>query len=78
MDETFRVSGIEIRVTPSGEVWHLDRFLGRVAREQRLGEWFWRAFDPDTGEPVKRFMSARAQAIQLLLLRSDLIEGIGY
>jgi hypothetical protein len=78
VDETFRVSGIEVRLTPVGEVWYGERLLGRVAREQRLGQWFWRAYDAETGEPLKRFLTARPEAIQLLLLRSDLIEGIGF
>ena len=78
MDEEFRVSGIEVRITPAGEVWHGDRLLGRVMREERFGQWFWRAYDPSTGEPVKRFLTARPEAVQLLLLRSDLIDGIGF
>lgn len=78
MDEIFRVSGIEVRVTPEGEVWHEGRLLGRVAREQRFDQWFWRAYEAETGEALKRFLTARPEAIQLLLLRSDLIEGIGF
>ncbi len=78
MDEVFRVSGIEVRVTPTGEVFHSGGPLGRVVREQRFEQWFWRAYDAGSSEPVKRFMTTRPEAIQLLLLRSDLIEGIGY
>ncbi len=78
MDEVFRVSGIEVRVTSEGDVWHLVRALGRVAREQRFEQWFWRAYDPGSDEPVKRFLTTRPEAIQLLILRADLIEGIGY
>ncbi|AIE85116.1 hypothetical protein [Fimbriimonas ginsengisoli] len=78
MDETFRISGIEVRLTPTGEVWFQDRLLGRVGREERFGQWFWRAYDAETGEAVKRFLTSRPEAIQLLLLRSDLIDGIGF
>jgi len=35
-------------------------------------------YDAETGEPVKRFLTARPEAIQLLLIRAELIEGIGY
>lgn len=78
MDESFRVSGIEIRITKAGEVWHGERLLGRVDKERRFDQWFWRAYDPETGEALKRFFSSRPEAVQLLLIRSDLIEGIGF
>jgi hypothetical protein len=78
MDEIFRASGIEVRVTPEGEIVHEGVVLGRVGREQRFGQWFWRAYDSETGEPLKRFLTSRPEAIQLLLLRADLIEGIGF
>jgi hypothetical protein len=77
-DELFRVSGIEVRLTPAGEVWSRGQLLGRVAREERAGQYFWRAWDPGAEEPVKRFLTARHEAIQVLLLRADLIGGIGY
>lgn len=76
--ELFRVSGIEVRVLANGEVWFEDRRLGSVGREKRFDQWFWRAYDGETGEPLKRFLTTRPEAIQLLLLRSDLIEGIGF
>ena len=78
MDEVFRVSGIEVRVTATGEVWHGNSHLGSIGREERFGQWFWRAFDSESGEPLKRFLTTRPEAVQLLLLRADLIEGIGY
>jgi hypothetical protein len=78
VDEIFRVSGIEVRLTPKGEVWHGDKLLGRVEREARAGLAFWRAYDAGATEPVKRFHTARHEAIMLLLLRTDMIEGIGF
>jgi len=77
MNEEFRVSGIEIRLTPEGKVWAGDLYLGRVFREARAGQFFWRAFDPEE-EPIKRFLTARHEAIQVLILRADLVEGIGF
>jgi len=76
--EKFRISGIEIGLTASGEVWCIDRLLGRVARENRFDQWFWRAYDADPTVEIKRFFTSRPEAIQLLLLRADLIEGIGF
>jgi hypothetical protein len=75
--EQFRISGIEVSLTGNGEVWAEGRILGRVSRENRFDQWFWRAFDGD-GTEVKRFFTSRPEAIQLLLLRADLIEGIGF
>ena len=75
--EQFRISGIEVSLTAAGEVWAEGRILGRVARENRFSQWFWRAFDVE-GAEVKRFFTSRPEAIQLLLLRADLIEGIGF
>jgi len=76
--EEFRISGIEVRLTARGEVWCEGRLIGRVAREQRFDQWFWRAFDADPKVEIKRFFTSRPEAIQLLLLRADLIEGIGF
>lgn len=77
-DETFRVSGIEVRVDPQRRVWHGEELLGKVGREQRFGQWFWRGYDPQTGEPYKRFLTTRPEAILLLLLNSGHIDGIGF
>jgi len=76
--EHFRISGIEIGLTANGEVWSGGNMLGRVAREQRFDQWFWRAYDADPTLEIKRFFTSRPEAIQLLLLRADLIEGIGF
>jgi len=78
MEEIVRISGIEVLVTADGKVIHEGRTLGRVAREQRFDQWFWRAYEAETGEPLKRFLTSRPEAIQLLLLNADLIEGIGF
>jgi len=77
MDEVLRVSGIEVSISPGGVVRHEGKDLGKVVREQRFDQWFWRAYDPTSGEPLKRFLTSRPEAIQLLLLNADLIEGIG-
>ncbi len=74
--EVIRVSGIEVTIQPNGDVLSGVQHLGSVKREQRMGEWFWRPFPAD-GEPCKRFLTARHEAIQVLLLRSDLVGGIG-
>ena len=76
--EVFRISGIEIGLTETGKVWADDREIGSVARERRFDQWFWRAYDVDPIVEIKRFFTSRPEAIQLLLLRADLIEGIGF
>lgn len=78
MDETFRVSGIEVRLTPTGDIWHEGTHLGRVTREKRFEQWFWRAYYGESPEPLKRFLTARHEAVQLLLLRWELVDGIGF
>jgi hypothetical protein len=75
--ESFRISGIEVNLTTSGEVWVEGTCLGKVSRENRFDQWFWRAVDGE-GRDIKRFFTSRPEAIQLLLLRADLIEGIGF
>ncbi len=75
--EEFRISGIAVRLTKEGETWADDRLVGKVSRERRFDQWFWRAHDAD-GVEVKRFFTSRPEAIQLLLLRAGLIEGIGF
>jgi len=78
ISETFRISGIEVGLTRNGEVWCEGTLVGRVSREQRFDQWFWRALDPDPSIEIKRFFTSRPEAIQLLLLRAELIEGIGF
>lgn len=76
--EQFRIAGIEIGLTADGQVWTGERMLGRVARERRFDQWYWRCQDPNPEVEIKRFFSSRPEAIQLLLLRADLIDGIGF
>lgn len=76
--EEFRISGISVQLTANGEVWCEGRNVGRVVRENRFDQWFWRAYDPGADVQIKRFFTSRPEAIQLLLLRADLIEGIGF
>lgn len=78
MEELFRVSGLEVQVLPNGDVLHEGVRLGRVGREQRFDQWFWRAYSAETGEPLKRFLTSRPEAIKLLLLNADLLDGIGF
>lgn len=75
--EDFRISGIGVTLSADGQVHVGTRPIGRVYRERRFDQWFWRAED-DSGSEVKRFFTSRPEAIQLLLLRADLIEGIGF
>ena len=75
--EEIRIIGIVVNLTATGEVWCDGIFLGQVSREQRFDQWFWRAVDAEKNQ-VKRFFTSRPEAIQLLLLRADLIEGIGF
>jgi len=75
--ESFRISGIAVNLTAGGEVWVEGVLVGQVSREKRFDQWFWRAVDGEQNE-IKRFFTSRPEAIQLLLLRADLIEGIGF
>ena len=77
MAETVRVSGIEVAIEGS-KVFFEDRLLGTIGREERLGQMFWRAYDPTTGEVYKRFFTARHEAIRLLLINADLLDGLGF
>jgi len=74
----FRVSGIEVTLRPDNTVWHDGTCLGSVGREQRLGQWFWRSYAPDSGIAYKRFFTARHEAIMLLLINADLLDGLGF
>jgi hypothetical protein len=76
--ETFRVGGIEVSIDAKGVVRHGDLSVGRVGREKRFDQWFWRAFDPETGEPAKRFLTSRPEAILLLLINAGYVDGIGF
>jgi hypothetical protein len=73
-----RISGIEVEVDPKGNVFFEGRQLGRVSRQERVGQFFWRAYQGDSEEPLKRFLTTRPEAIQLLLINADLVDGIGF
>lgn len=75
--ERIRVNGIEVEVGRQGDVYLDGGHLGSVVREQRLGQWFWRAREPG-GEALKRFLTSRPEAILLLLLHADVVDGIGF
>ncbi|HSI71637.1 MAG TPA: hypothetical protein VK934_00550 [Fimbriimonas sp.] len=76
--ETLRISGIEVTVDAKGGVFLRDEQLGHVGREERLGQFFWRAYPGNSEEPLKRFLTTRPEAIQLLLINADIIDGIGF
>jgi hypothetical protein len=76
--ESFRISGIEVSVDAKGQVFLAEELLGRVAREERLGQNFWRAYPSGADGPLKRFLTTRPEAIQLLLINADVIDGIGF
>jgi hypothetical protein len=73
-----RVSGIEVEVDSEGLVRHRGVLLGRVDRERRFEQWFWRAFSPEDDSAYKRFFTSRPEAIQLLLIHADLLDGLGF
>lgn len=71
------MSGLEVSI--EGQSVYFDgRLIGTLAREQRFEQWFWRAFHPETGEPFKRFFTTRPEAIQLLLINADALDGLGF
>ncbi|MEZ0327914.1 MAG: hypothetical protein ACAH95_18620 [Fimbriimonas sp.] len=76
--DTVRISGLEVTVDARGVVTFEGRVLGRVAREERVGQFFWRAYEGTSQEPLKRFLTTRPEAMQLLLINADLIDGIGF
>ncbi len=73
-----RISGIEVQVDSRGQVVYDGSVLGRVLREERVGQFFWRAYQGSADEPLKRFLTTRPEAVQLLLINADLIDGIGF
>ena len=76
--ENVIVNGLEIEIADGSEVRFEGELLGVIGREQRFEQWFWRAFDRETGVPYKRFFSARHEAIRLLLIHADLMDGLGF
>jgi hypothetical protein len=72
---TQRVNGIEVeltRIADGFEVYHEGRRLGSVTRVQRVGEIMWQA------EGSKRFRTMMTQAVEELLVRAELIDGLGW
>lgn len=72
---TQRVCGIEVeltRIQDGFEVRHQDQLLGTVKRVERVGETMWQAQDS------KRFRTMMTQAVEELLVRAELIDGLGW
>ena len=72
---TRRINGIEVTLdrTPTGfEVYHLGKHLGTVTKVERVGEIMWQAKDS------KRFRTMMTQAVEELLVRAELIDGLGW
>jgi hypothetical protein len=70
-----RVCGIEVELTrtPTGfEVAHAGTRLGSVRKVERMGEIMWQA------EDSKRFRTMMTQAVEELLVRAELIDGLGW
>ena len=73
-----RISGLEVEIDAKGQVFFEGQLLGRVARQERVGQHFWRAYEAGSEEPLKRFLTTRPEAVQLLLINADLVDGIGF
>jgi hypothetical protein len=70
-----RINGIEVRLERKGpgfDVYHQDQLLGSVKRVERVGETMWQA------EGSKRFRTMMTQAVEELLVRAELIDGLGW
>lgn len=70
-----RINGIEVRLerTETGfEVFHDDVRLGAVNRVNRVGEAMWQA------EGSKRYRTMMPQAVEELLVRGGLSDGLGW
>jgi hypothetical protein len=70
-----RINGIEVTLnrTPTGfEVFHSGGRLGSVEKVERVGEIMWQA------EGSKRFRTMMPQAVEELLVRAGLIDGLGW
>ncbi len=73
--QTQRVCGIEVTLVRSGagfDVFHLGEKLGSVRKVERVGETMWQASDS------KRFRTMMTQAVEELLVRAELIDGLGW
>jgi hypothetical protein len=70
-----RINGIEVTLERKGlgfEVFHQGERLGFVHRVERVGETMWQA------EGSKRFRTMMTQAVEELLVRAELIDGLGW
>jgi len=70
-----RINGIEVELerTASGfEVFHDGKRLGSVSRVRAVGEDMWQA------EGSKRYRTMMPQAVEELLVRSGLTDGLGW
>jgi hypothetical protein len=70
-----RINGIEVTLlrTETGfEVFHEGKRIGAVAKVQAVGEAMWRA------EGSKRYRTMMPQAVEELLVRSGLTDGLGW
>ena len=70
-----RVCGIEVELTRTSDgflAYHDGKLLGSVKRVERVGETMWQA------EDSKRFRTMMTQAVEELLVRAELIDGLGW
>lgn len=73
--ETRRVNGIEVtldRFANGFDVIYEGKSLGKVVKVERVGETMWQA------EGSKRFRTMMTQAVEELLVRAELIDGLGW
>jgi len=70
-----RINGIEVtleRTVTGFEVFHDGKRLGAVSRVQAVGEVMWQA------EGSKRYRTMMPQAVEELLVRAGLSDGLGW
>ena len=70
-----RINGIEVtlnRTSTGFDVLHQGELLGSVAKVQRVGETMWQASES------KRYRTMMPQAVEELLVRAGLIDGLGW
>ena len=72
---TQRINGIEVtlnRTSTGFDVYHNDAFLGSVRKVERVVETMWQASES------KRYRTMMPQAVEELLVRAELIDGLGW
>jgi len=70
-----RINGIEVSLERTGtgfDVFHQGKPLGAVRKVERVGEIMWQA------EGSKRYRTMMTQAVEELLVRAELIDGLGW